>query len=88
MLKIARTSEPPALPDELSDAAKEFLLCCLKINPKERWTARRLLSHPFLAVDKPKSITDIKKLEPKKIPRTRSPITKRNPQSQHEVQMH
>ena len=48
MLKIARTSEPPPLPDDLSPQAREFLIDCLQIDPKKRLTARKLLNHSFL----------------------------------------
>jgi mitogen-activated protein kinase kinase kinase len=48
MLKIARTQEPPPVPENLSQEAKDFLFNCMQIDPKKRWTARRLLGHPFL----------------------------------------
>lgn len=48
MLKIARTQEPPQMPENLSMEAKDFLYNCMQIDPKKRWTARRLLAHPFL----------------------------------------
>lgn len=38
----------PDIPDEMSNAAKDFLKCCFAINPMDRMTAEALLDHPFL----------------------------------------
>ncbi|XP_019159470.1 PREDICTED: mitogen-activated protein kinase kinase kinase 2-like [Ipomoea nil] len=45
---IAYSGESPQIPAFLSDEAKDFLEKCLKINPRDRWTAAQLLNHPFL----------------------------------------
>ncbi|KAL8098662.1 hypothetical protein AgCh_031432 [Apium graveolens] len=46
--KIAFSGELPEFPNHLSENARDFLSKCLKRNPKERWTAKQLLSHEFL----------------------------------------
>ncbi|CAH9116430.1 unnamed protein product [Cuscuta europaea] len=48
LFKIAFSGELPPVPEFLSDQAKDFLMKCLKTNPKERWTAAQLIRHPFL----------------------------------------
>lgn len=48
LYQIAYSGESPQIPTFLSDQAKDFLKKCLKINPKDRWTAEQLLNHPFL----------------------------------------
>lgn len=45
---IAFSGESPPVPGFLSDQAKDFLKNCLRRDPRERWTAKQLLSHPFL----------------------------------------
>jgi calcium-dependent protein kinase len=37
----------------ISDQAIDFLLCCLKQNPKERYSATKLLQHPWLIEEAP-----------------------------------
>ncbi|KAA8524704.1 hypothetical protein F0562_011127 [Nyssa sinensis] len=49
LYRIAFSGELPEFPDFLSDQAKDFLSKCLRRDPKERWTAKELLKHPFLA---------------------------------------
>ncbi|XP_019152391.1 PREDICTED: mitogen-activated protein kinase kinase kinase ANP1-like [Ipomoea nil] len=39
----------PKIPTSISDHAKDFLMRCLERNPNMRWTADKLLSHPFVA---------------------------------------
>ncbi|KAL6751406.1 kinase-like domain-containing protein [Haematococcus lacustris] len=38
----------PEFPEEVSDDAADFILCCLSKEPDERPTARQLLSHPWV----------------------------------------
>ncbi|CAH2054868.1 unnamed protein product [Thlaspi arvense] len=40
--------EPPKAPHGCSGELKSFIDCCLRKKPSERWTASRLLAHPFL----------------------------------------
>ncbi|KAL2457517.1 mitogen-activated protein kinase kinase kinase 20 [Abeliophyllum distichum] len=49
LYKIGCSHELPDIPSKASKEAKDFLKKCLIKNPKERWTADMLLSHPFLA---------------------------------------
>eukprot|EP00736_Rhodelphis_marinus_P011032 Rmarinus@m.12533 len=49
MFHIAMATEPPDIPDHLSDDAKDFLYLCLKRNPRERPNASKLLEHPFVS---------------------------------------
>ncbi|XP_047336125.1 mitogen-activated protein kinase kinase kinase 18-like [Impatiens glandulifera] len=48
LYRIAFSGESPIIPDFLSGKAKDFLGRCLRRDPKERWTARELLKHPFV----------------------------------------
>jgi len=45
---IGSTSDPPALPDNLSEDGKDFVLYCLTRDPKERPNVLKLLEHPFI----------------------------------------
>ncbi|VDN40497.1 unnamed protein product [Dibothriocephalus latus] len=38
----------PEIPEDLSEACKQFILLCFIRNPEERATAARLLEDPFL----------------------------------------
>ncbi|KAL2514614.1 mitogen-activated protein kinase kinase kinase 20 [Forsythia ovata] len=49
LYKIGCSHELPDIPSKASKDAKDFLKKCLIKNPKARWTADMLLSHPFLA---------------------------------------
>lgn len=40
--------EPPPVPENLSEDARDFILHCLEVNPKDRPTAAELLNHPFV----------------------------------------
>jgi len=44
---------PPELADEYSEPFRDFVSQCLKRDPKERPTARELLSHPFVCGAQP-----------------------------------
>jgi mitogen-activated protein kinase kinase kinase 17/18 len=46
---VARSGEVPDPPAWLSDEGKDFLARCLVRDPAERWTAERLLQHPFVS---------------------------------------
>ena len=41
----------PAIPAGLSANGTDFLKKCLRRSPKERWTAKMLLNHPFMVQD-------------------------------------
>ncbi|KAL9550173.1 hypothetical protein PS6_005697 [Mucor atramentarius] len=41
----------PAIPENISDEAKDFLGQCLRIKPEDRPTASELLQHPFVQID-------------------------------------
>ncbi|KAK1588659.1 hypothetical protein Q3G72_025601 [Acer saccharum] len=40
--------QQPNIPEYMSDLGKDFLTRCFARNPRERWTAEMLLSHPYL----------------------------------------
>ncbi len=48
MTKIGRSNDIPEIPLNLSENFKDFLICCLKRNPKERATVKDLKNHRFL----------------------------------------
>ncbi|XP_059664166.1 mitogen-activated protein kinase kinase kinase 18 [Cornus florida] len=48
LYRIGFSGDVPEFPRWLSEDAKDFLSKCLKIDSKERWTAKQLLQHPFL----------------------------------------
>jgi serine/threonine protein kinase len=50
LLIISQEEGPPPLPENLSELAKDFLMKCLQPNPKNRWTAKKLLDHEFLQI--------------------------------------
>ncbi|CAL9115702.1 unnamed protein product [Musa textilis] len=47
--RVGFTCDVPNRPTWLSDEAKDFLDKCLRRDAIERWTAERLLEHPFVA---------------------------------------
>lgn len=59
LYKIGVTGESPEIPGNLCHEGKDFLQKCFAKDPKERWTARMLLDHPFLSgfSDQPASIS-------------------------------
>jgi len=44
-------NEPPSLPETASVEFRNFMACCLKKEPSERWTRTQLLTHPFICKD-------------------------------------
>lgn len=49
LYRIGFSGEVPEIPRWLSSKAKDFLSKCLRRDPRERWTAKKLLEHPFIA---------------------------------------
>jgi len=49
LFHIARATEPPVLPADLSQASRDFTALCFTRNPAKRPSARRLLRHPFVS---------------------------------------
>lgn len=49
LYQIVYSGRTPDVPEYLSHQAKDFVSKCLKRDPKERWTVKQLLKHPFLA---------------------------------------
>uniref|UniRef100_A0A2P2KHH5 Uncharacterized protein MANES_03G097700 n=1 Tax=Rhizophora mucronata TaxID=61149 RepID=A0A2P2KHH5_RHIMU len=41
-------SPPPEAPPAASRDFRDFISCCLQREPNRRWTAMRLLQHPFI----------------------------------------
>ncbi|XP_065859966.1 mitogen-activated protein kinase kinase kinase 18-like [Euphorbia lathyris] len=52
LLKIGFTNSMPEFPIWLSEKGKDFLSKCLTRDPRERWTTKELLYHPFVVDDK------------------------------------
>ncbi|KAF2314202.1 hypothetical protein GH714_024044 [Hevea brasiliensis] len=48
LYQIGFSSEVPKFPSWLTEKGQDFLSKCLRRDPKERWTAKELLDHPFL----------------------------------------
>ncbi|KAG6634643.1 mitogen-activated protein kinase kinase kinase 18 [Carya illinoinensis] len=48
LYRIGFSDDVPELPRFCSENAKDFLTKCLRRDPRERWTAKELLGHPFL----------------------------------------
>lgn len=48
MIRIAKADRPPEFPSHLSQEAKSFLEVCFKFDPKERWSVKKLIKHPFV----------------------------------------
>ncbi|GAA0185498.1 non-receptor serine/threonine protein kinase [Lithospermum erythrorhizon] len=42
-------STPPSAPTSSSREFQDFISCCLRRNPAERWSVARLLYHPFIS---------------------------------------
>ncbi|XP_010558598.1 PREDICTED: mitogen-activated protein kinase kinase kinase 2-like [Tarenaya hassleriana] len=51
LMRIGVGDELPRIPGDLSEEGRDFLSKCFVKDPKRRWTAEMLLSHPFVAVD-------------------------------------
>ncbi|KAL6967925.1 hypothetical protein U1Q18_033730 [Sarracenia purpurea var. burkii] len=49
LYRIGFSGDVPEFPNWLSEKAKDFLSKCLVRDSKERWTAKQLLHHSFLA---------------------------------------
>ncbi|PKA61475.1 Mitogen-activated protein kinase kinase kinase YODA [Apostasia shenzhenica] len=47
--RIGSSEEMPEIPPAMSAEGKDFLSRCFVKDPRERWTAEMLLSHPFVA---------------------------------------
>ncbi|KAJ9687487.1 hypothetical protein PVL29_016107 [Vitis rotundifolia] len=48
-VRIVSWRQVPKVLENISEHAKDFLRRCLEKDPTERWTAERLLSHPFIS---------------------------------------
>jgi serine/threonine protein kinase len=51
LYNIYHAKEPPKIPSNLSAQLKDFISCCLKIEPGERWNVYKLLRHHFITGD-------------------------------------
>ena len=48
IMHVASTNEPPEIPNELSDQARDFILQCFKRRPSSRPNVCKLLKHGFI----------------------------------------
>jgi serine/threonine protein kinase len=48
---IYNMKKPPKIPKKISKEMRDFIKCCLKIEPKMRWNVHKLLRHPFVTGD-------------------------------------
>ncbi|CAJ1947754.1 unnamed protein product [Sphenostylis stenocarpa] len=55
MFKLAFLQEAPEIPYELDWDCKSFLRKCFMKDPRQRWTATMLLTHPFMQKEYPTS---------------------------------
>lgn len=62
MYCIGNATQPPELPDTLSDDAKDFVRMCMRIAPAERASAADLLFHPWITRPSP-AILEVDDLE-------------------------
>ncbi|CAA0831776.1 Mitogen-activated protein kinase kinase 9 [Striga hermonthica] len=46
--------EPPSLPEGTSEDFRSFIECCLQKDSSKRWSAKQLLTHPFVRGVEPK----------------------------------
>lgn len=44
------SGEAPAIPDGLTQEGKDFIKMCTIPDAKKRWTAEKLLGHPFVKI--------------------------------------
>ncbi|CAJ1952132.1 unnamed protein product [Sphenostylis stenocarpa] len=44
-------NDPPTMPETASPELRNFIACCLKKEPSERWSTTQLLNHPFMCKD-------------------------------------
>ena len=51
LYNIFNSKIPPIIPINVSNELKDFLECCLKIEPSERLNVFQLLTHPFITGD-------------------------------------
>ncbi|KAJ4759345.1 mitogen-activated protein kinase kinase kinase 3 [Rhynchospora pubera] len=53
VFKIGNSKELPAIPENLSEEGKDFIMQCLQRDPTKRPTAAELLQHPFIKAAAP-----------------------------------
>ncbi|EXB39329.1 Mitogen-activated protein kinase kinase kinase 4 [Morus notabilis] len=46
---LASTKMTPPIPCAVTEIGRDFLRKCLARDPRERWTARMLLNHPYVS---------------------------------------
>ncbi|KAK1423932.1 hypothetical protein QVD17_19243 [Tagetes erecta] len=48
LYRIAFSDEIPTIPDSISEQGRDFVSKCLIRDPKQRWTVKQLVEHPFV----------------------------------------
>ncbi|KAJ4880415.1 mitogen-activated protein kinase kinase kinase 16 [Raphanus sativus] len=56
MYRIGFSGESPEVPELLSEKGRDFVMRCLRNDPKQRWTVEELLKHPFLEEEESQSL--------------------------------
>jgi serine/threonine protein kinase len=51
LTQLYNTKEPPKVPENLSPDLRDFIRCCLRIEPRDRLNVFQLLRHPFITGD-------------------------------------
>lgn len=67
---IGSSQDPPALPDNLSEDGKDFVLYCLTRDPTQRPNVLRLLEHPFITDAYTGPATKVKLPPPERVKRS------------------
>ena len=48
LFRLGMMTEPPDIPETFSEAVREFLKACLKLEPERRATTKQLMEYTFL----------------------------------------
>lgn len=57
LFQVAQERTLPEYPDNISEELRDFLNCCFKREPTQRWNVYELKHHPFILQDKYNDVT-------------------------------